>query len=346
MNSRLLVFNCHEAWVYQLRLLGLPLDIIVNLSGRHTRAWDEAMRPIPPNARLVTLQDVLAARETYDCIIAHNLSDLLDIKSLPGPRILIIHITLESLILEQHARTGPVEFRSAVSQYVRQTRTHVVAVSQFKGRSWGFPDDVVLLSADAADYPAWQGDLTRGLRVCNFVLRRPRYLLWDFHQRAFAGLPVTLVGHNPEIPGVAPSRGWADLKETLSHHRFFIHTADPHLEDGYNMATLEAMAAGLPVLGNRHPTSPITHGVDGFLSDDPVELNRFARLLLENHALAAEMGRAAQRTVSERFSAESFRSGMMRSIARAQTTWKDAAACAALPPGTLQDRAYCPKSRA
>ena len=35
--ERLLVFNCHEAWVYQLGLLDYDLDIICGLSGRYTR---------------------------------------------------------------------------------------------------------------------------------------------------------------------------------------------------------------------------------------------------------------------------------------------------------------------
>ena len=38
------------------------------------------------------------------------------------------------------------------------------------------------------------------------------------------------------------------------------------------MATVEAMAAGMPIIGNRHPDSPVEHGVNGFLSDDPAEL--------------------------------------------------------------------------
>src|SRR5258708_36069974 len=93
------------------------------------------------------------------------------------------------------------------------------------------------------------------------------------------------------------------------------------------MAMLEAMAAGLPVLGNRHPTSPVTHGVDGFLSDDPRELNQFARILLKDQALAREMGCAAQRTVAERFSVESFRTGMARSISIAQNLYVSANRC-------------------
>src|SRR5215467_1828896 len=252
MNGRLLVFNCHEAWVHQLRFLKRPLDIVVDLPGRHTRGWDEAMRPIPPGARLISLSQVLAARETYDCIIAHNLTDLLDVKSMPGPRLLMIHLTLDGMVFEQKAKTDPRDFRRVVAHYVAQTGTHVVAVSLLKGRSWGFTEDIVPLCVDPADYFPWSGDMAVGLRVSNFLARRARTLLWDFHLRAFSNVRVTLLGHNPELEGVGPSRDWEDLKQVLSRHRFYIHTADPKLEDGYNSATLEAMAAGLPVLGNEN----------------------------------------------------------------------------------------------
>ena len=318
MNGRLLVFNCHEAWVNQLRFLKRPLDIVVDLPGRHTRGWDEAMRPVPSNARLIPLSDVLAARETYDCIIAHNLTDLLDVKMLPGPRLLVIHLTLDGIILEQKSQTDPKEFRRAVAHYVAQTGTHVVAVSRLKGRSWGFTDDIVPLAVDPTDYLPWRGDLAAGLRVSNFLTRRAQTLLWDFHLQAFAALRVTLLGHNPELPGVSASRDWADLKQVLSRHRFFIHTADPRLEDGYNTATLEAMAAGLPVLGNPNPSSPITHGADGFLSDNPAMLTYYARMLLEDRGLAEKMGQAARRTVQQRFSPVTFVSAFERSITAAQ----------------------------
>jgi len=80
------------------------------------------------------------------------------------------------------------------------------------------------------------------------------------------------------------------------------------------MATAEAMAAGLPVLGNRHPTSPIKHGVSGFLSDNPKELKRYARMLLEDRDLAHLMGRRARQTIIERFSLARFKHAFLRSI--------------------------------
>jgi hypothetical protein len=319
-NHRLLVFDCHEAWVYQLRVLPLPMDVIVGLPGRHTATWDEAMRPIPANARIVRLAEV-AAEPAYHCIVAHNLTDLLDVKMLPGPRLFVIHQTLESMIKDQRSTTPPQELRQTIAQYIAMIGAHVMAVSHLKGRSWGFDQDVVPFSADPAEYPAYQGDLPRGLRIANDITAKANTLMWDFHQQAFAGIPITLLGRNPDMPGVNPSRNWAELKEALSHHRFFVHTAHPLLEDGYNMATLEAMAAGLPILGNPHPTSPIEHGVSGFLSDDPAELRACAQRLIEDHSLAQRIGEAARQTLMQKFPVEKFRSGFLASIEQARSKW-------------------------
>ena len=322
MDKRLLVFDCHEAWVHQLRALPEPLDIVIGLRGRHTAGWDESIRPVPPNARLVRLEEAVRVAESYDCIIGHNLTDLLDAKAVRGPRLLILHETLDGAMLEQGSTIPADELRRAVMKFTQLTSTHVAAVSKLKGKSWGFDEDLVTLSADPEDYPAWRGELARGLRVANHIERRPRVLMWDFHNQAFGGLPITLVGHNPGMDGVKPSADWAELKQIFSRHRFYIHTADPSLEDGYNMATLEAMAAGLPVLGNRHPTSPIENGVNGFLSDDPAALGRYAAQLLADRELAARMGAAARETVAKRFSLSRFETAIGHSIRRARREWE------------------------
>ena len=302
--ERLLVFNCHEAWVYQLGGLDRPMDVIVGLSGRYRQTWDEQMRPVPANARIVTLDDVGACPEPYYCIIAHNISDLLDVKRLPGARLVVIHSTLEGRAREEHSDLPPEKLATMLHHYLALVGGHAVPCSALKAASWGLTDDVVPFAVDAADYPPHVGDTPAGLRISNHIKDRKHILMWDFHQAAFAGLPVTLVGHNPDnpdLPDVGAADSWDDLKAVLSRHRFYIHTARTDCEDGYNMATLEAMAAGLPVLGNRHPTSPIVDGVSGFLSDDPAELRQRAEQLLADGALAARLGQAARRTAVEKF---------------------------------------------
>lgn len=318
MKARLLVFNCHEAWVHQLAGMDYELDVIVGLPGRYTTGWDERMRPAPGNARLVRLEEALESREAYHCIVAHNMTDLLDVKARRDPKLLILHCTLDGLIHEENSPLPPDEIRRTYGKYLELTRTHVVAVSELKGKTWGFAKDVILLSANPQEYLPYSGELARGLRISNQISRKRGVLRWDFHEAAFAGVPVQLVGHNPDLPGVEAAQDWNHLRQMLSAHRFYIHTADARYEDWYNMSTLEAMAAGLPVLGNRHPSSPIEHGVSGFLSDDAAELRDFSRRLLADRELAARMGAAARKTVEERFSPRGFREAMENAVEKAR----------------------------
>ncbi|HEX42745.1 MAG TPA: glycosyltransferase family 1 protein [Phycisphaerales bacterium] len=328
----LLVFNCHEAWVYQLGTLGLPLDIVVGLDGRHTEGWDLQMRPLPTNARLIRLDDALAhPNPYYYCIITHNVADLMQIKHRSEPRLLVIHSTIEGRRLEERSQVEPERMRQTLRTYLTLVGGHAVAVSALKGRSWGFTEDIAPFCADLRDYRSYTGDWPCGLRICNFISSRRNILMWDFHEQAFAGLPVKLVGHNPDLPGVRATEDWEQLKAYLQSHRFYIHTADPSLEDGYNMATMEAMAAGMPILGNKHPSSPVEHGVSGFLSDDPQELNAYARTLLEDRDLAVRMGQAAQSCARRQFSVEGFRQKFLRSIEVARAKSSTCTAPATMP---------------
>ncbi len=318
-NETLLVFNCHEAWVYQLGVLGCALDIIAELKGRYTQTWDERMRPAPPNSRFISLPEALASSQRYYCIITHNVTDLLDVKSRPEPRLIVLHSTLEGRVVEERSGVPPQKMRETLFRYLELVGGHAVAGTMLKARSWGVPpENVVVVGVDPSDYPPYSGEHACGLRVCNFIESRKRILLWDFHAKAFEGIPVQLVGHNPNMTGVTAPASWDRLKALFQSHRFYIHTADPELEDGFNMATLEAMATGMPVLGNIHPSSPIQHGVSGFLSNDPNELRKYAEILLHDRDLAAKMGREAMKTVTERFSISTFREAFLRSIETAR----------------------------
>ena len=318
LKKTLLTFNSHEAWIYQLSALDYSLDIVVGLNGRYTETWDTRIRPIPANARLIDLHEAQTSSARYACIIGHNTTDLLDVRHRLDPRILVLHLPIEARQAEEDSIVSPPLMRKLLHKYASLVGAHVVAVSAFKGKSWGFTQDVVPFGFEPGDYAPCSGEKVCALRVCNFVQRRKKFLLWDFHEKAFQGLPVRIVGYNPEMPAAEPSRNWTHLKGMFQSHRFFIHTANPELEDGYNMATIEAMAAGLPVLGNCHPGSPAIHGVSGFLSDDPQKLRGYAKLLLGNRQLAMEMGMQARKTAKELFSINTFKRSFEKSIRMAQ----------------------------
>jgi glycosyltransferase involved in cell wall biosynthesis len=319
----LLVFNCHEPWVYQLGYFGFNLDIIIGLKGRYTEAWDEKMRPVPKNGRLISLAEAIASPTEYYCIITHNTTDLLDVKTRNEPKIIVLHSTLEGRVQEEQGQTtADIEkLKNILHKYVETTGTHAVATSTFKGESWGFTEDIVFFGIDENEYYPHTGEEACGLRVCNFIESRRKILMWDFHDQAFSGLPVKLVGHNPTIPGVSAPAGWDELKKLIKSYRFYIHTADPRYEAGFNMATIEAMAGEMPVIGNKHPTSPIKHGVTGFLSDNPEEIRKFAKILLDDKELANMMGQQARKTAIERFSMARFVWSFSSSIEKARIKW-------------------------
>ncbi len=317
-NKVLLVFNCHEPWVYQLVSLGYKLDIIIGLKGRYQKTWDEKMRPVPPDSSLLTLEQAQNSKTNYYCIITHNMTDLLDIKHRHEPRLIVLHSTLEGRLLEETDTVEPEKMRKTLQEYLALTGGHAVAGTKLKAISWRITEDVVNCGVDVNDFLAYSGEIPCGLRICNFIENRKKILLWDLHNKAFEDIPVKLVGHNPTIADSIAADSWNHLKSILQSYRFFIHTADPKLEDGFNMAVMEAMAAGMPVLGNCHPTSPVEHGVSGFLSDDPDELNKYAKILLNDKALAAKMGQQARKSIGERFPISKFKQGFLNSIETAR----------------------------
>ena len=79
------------------------------------------------------------------------------------------------------------------------------------GKKWVILTDLdgdpqLVLDADA--YLPYTGEEACGLRICNFIESRRKILLWDLHEKAFGGLPVRLVGHNPGMAGVAAAESW------------------------------------------------------------------------------------------------------------------------------------------
>ena len=133
---------------------------------------------------------------------------------------------------------------------------------------------------------------------------------------------MTLVGNNPDIPGSEPARDWDHLRELLQVHRFYLHTAQPDLEDGYNLALLEAMGTGLPIVATSSPTSPVVDGESGFISNDLNYLRWGMRQLLEDPELARKMGETARATVLRQFSVSKFLEHWHEVIREAQARQK------------------------
>ena len=161
-SQRLLTLNCHESWIHQLGYLGFELDIIDGLPGRYCTQWDTRMRPVPRRASLATLDKVLASRAHVWLHHHSQCHRLARRENLPGPRILVIHETLEGRIRQHGLNMSPDQLRLLVHHYLDLVGGHAVAISPLKARAWRFIEDVIQNCVDVGEYLPWSGDWPRG----------------------------------------------------------------------------------------------------------------------------------------------------------------------------------------
>lgn len=303
----LLTFNSHEAYVYGLAQIKEQWHVIDQLPGRYISSWDKRIRPVPANVKLITLQEALSGAHHYDCAIAHSISDLLLIKSLKIAKILVIHNSLTGYIAQEGHQVSAENTRSVLNQYINLIQGVVVSVSEMKQKTWGVSGPVIPGYVDGDLFYDFEGTEACGLRIGNQLLNKSQILNWDFFKSISEGFPVQIVGYNPDIPGAIMPADVDELRGHYRRHRFYLHTAQYDLEDGYNLASLEAMATGMPVICNEHPTAPIISGVNGFISDDIDELRGWIEMLLMDRDMARKLGAAARETALEHFPLSRFR---------------------------------------
>ncbi len=306
---KILTFNSHQAYVYLLAKAFGPIDIVESNAryGGKLR-WLPRVRPLPPGCRLLGLDE---AKENlgvglYDLAICHNNQDLLDIRDYSLPKMSIFHNTLRGRIVEEGSAIDYNSFRRMVARLHAYWRVKPVFVSSLKRRDWGMKGEVIKLSAPTQECCGYSGEIPKVLRVANYLKERDPLLGFFIQEEILQGLPSDVVGINPSLPGAKPAQSWEALKGMYRRYRLFLVTNREGLEDGYNLATLEAMATGMPVVSTRHPTSPVIDGYNGFISDDLGYLRERVKFLLEDRGEAIKLGRNARKTVLERFSLQDF----------------------------------------
>ena len=168
MARRILTFNCHEPYVHHLAKLGYPMDVV---GGLCTSRWDERVRPVPENVTLVHVNET-GRRGPYMVALCHNLSDLIAIKHLEVPRVLILHMNLHGRIAEEGCSLSLDDMQYTVKAYLRMVGGIVVAVSRPKLLSWGVDGTVIEPPVDGDDHGGYTGGLAKGIRISNFVSKR------------------------------------------------------------------------------------------------------------------------------------------------------------------------------
>ena len=320
---RVLTFNFHEPYLALMAKTGLPFTIGLYRHPDLAREWHTHYRPIPPNMTLVDepvwREDLAAGR--FDVVIAHNESNALDL--LPyrrTPMMLVCHNrkTFLKTSMTADPETGAETYERLLLRLEEQFQ--FVFISESKMNDYGIGGIVIRPGIDADEYGGYTGESAEVLRVGNMM--RSRNLMFDvgLQEQVCKGLPNRVTGVDPLMPAAREAGSFQGLLEQYRSLRCLLHITRQEYEDGYNLSTLEAMATGMPVVALANATCPLTDGVDGFVSADAPGLRERVCRLLDDSALARDIGQKGRETVARVFSIQAFAKNWREAIEKAADT--------------------------
>jgi glycosyltransferase involved in cell wall biosynthesis len=319
----LLTFNWHEAYITLLARTGHRFDVVQRHKGGF-RLWLYCTRPLPDNVYMTHPDDVRRRLRDrgYDVVICHHFADVAEVTPYDVPVILVFHnyrqleIELGRLRGLSHPAEDPARFRQCLERVVP------IFISEGKRASWQVQGAVIPPGIDLDEFEGYQGSELRALRVGNFLLERDIMMGGRWGNRVLSGIPATTLGINPAIRDARLSLSFDELRDGYRSHRLYLNALrEPH-EDGYNLALLEAMATGAPVVALRHRGSPVEDGSSGFLAEEPAEARQRILELFDDGDRARRMGGRSREIVRARFP-----------LSRFVSSWEKTLSEVALPRG-------------
>lgn len=310
---RILTFNWHEPYLGMLAGTGHEWVI----ADWH-RPWNTGFRPLPENAARCGDEAEAAALvddRRVDLVLCQSPQDLAWLDERPCPVIYLAHNSLPNEVRGREADAAE-RLRQWVQAQLAKRQGLFVAISEMKARSWALGDTVILPGIDVEHFGGYSGDLPVALTVANLLRERDHMLGFGKLEGGLAGMRWQILGTNPAL-GTGQAKTWEALKAAYRLHRLYAHATQWPWEDGFNLALLEAMATGMPVVSWANPTSPIAEGISGFLAEDAETFAHWARRLLADRELAMKLGAAGRRLVADRFPFEAFRERWTEVLERA-----------------------------
>jgi glycosyltransferase involved in cell wall biosynthesis/Flp pilus assembly protein TadD len=306
---RILTFNFHEPYLHMLAGTGHTFTVGTFEQPPLNRPWLSQFRPLPPNMTLEPEQRWRSDLEAgnFDLLIAHNENNAAAVYETDVPAVLVCH-NRRSYMHTTMPADAPDEHEAYNRLLDRlQERFQFVFISESKQQDYNVPGRIIPPGIDTTLFRnGYTGEVAEVLRVGNRMRERDRMFDVGLQERITAGLPNRVVGDNPTLPGAQPAASLEELLALYHRLRCYLHVTRDAFEDGYNLAMLEAMACGMPVVSYANVTSPLIDGENGFISGDVPELRERLEELLRDLDTARRIGAKGRETVAERFPYDRF----------------------------------------
>lgn len=301
-NGRLRVFTWHIHGSYLLYLSQGDYDVYIPYNDERSTGYVGRGDTFPFGDNVIEVHASDVRNMDFDIILFQTdenyLIDQYDILS-ESQR------TLPRIYLEHDP---PWDHPTNARHPVREEDVLVVHVTHFNALMWdcsGLKTRVI--EHGVLPHPfSYRGNKDRGIVVINNLPTRGRLLGLDIFEQVREKIPLDLVGMGAESYGIGEVLH-PDLPAFVSQYRFFFN---PIRYTSLGLAVCEAMMLGLPIVGlaTTEMAVQIKNGYSGFVSTNVSELVDSMQMLLEQPALAQEMGRNAHEQARQKFDIKRFTS--------------------------------------
>lgn len=300
----ILTFPTHERYESTLCKTGHNF-YSVEIPGMKT--WDTTYSGVPEN---YCITNHIPNHVDFDIILAHTSCN----------RLQIIHDTLSetsgssdnkiSIPIIRHTHVLP-DIRLDVIKQVNQFKSITVDknsfISNFNRMAWGYHESEADVIEHGLDTDFWKSHGEERKNICLSVVNDWPNRDWccgfNLWKSTVENLPCLVVGNSPGFS--RPAQSPEHLRAVYSSSRIFYNTS---LHSPVPTVLLEAMSCGCAVVSTANCMMPeiIEHGVNGMISNDPMELRKYLEELLEDEEKALQLGENARKTIVEKFNLTRF----------------------------------------
>lgn len=303
-------YNRHAAYLYLLSHVDVDLYVVGE--------WSTDTRPHPKNVTFVSENKAEKYAGMADVWLSHIISpDLIEFLKL-GVRI----GWPERLIQIMHGRSDRVghidstfnrfiyrQGKQAVQPFLKKLGDLIplkfVHISKFVAESWNVGGSVVM--------PAVISEIERGntdqpwrhpLVVANDINRThfARNIMMNLHDE----FNIRVCGSNPDL-SIPPGRvSWNNLLKEYARSSCYLNLLRPP-ENSFNLATLEAIGSGTPIITLEHPRSVFKHERTALICSDESEVREALQRLMGNRSLRNQLSNNAQKMAEDIFGIDRFR---------------------------------------
>jgi len=304
---KILSFNWHEPYIEIFARTNNEFLVVPPIADQK-KQWHRNFRPVPDNVTLVDFNQALhCALFEVSLIICMTMEDILFLKRnyVSTPK---LFVELNMLCEDCHTVDNKYEHEALLARIKSSgflNGVHLSFISEKKRSDWDYLGEnapVVVSGVDTDYFYGYTGVEDRVLRVGNGMRQRDAMQGFSLGNTILEEVDSFIIGENNKDAhpsAIGPAYSLSDLRDKYRHNRVFLSCLDDKREDGYNLAMLEAMSTGMPVIAMHNSSLP---KCDGIIEIQNIEEGKHeVKRLLHDLDLSRKLGTANRAYVIEHF---------------------------------------------